>query len=183
MYQKTVCFDFDGVINSYVSGWKGIDVIPDPPVEGIGKEIEKLRSNNIKVVVYSTRCKESKGIAAIWAYLKKHKIMVDDVCVEKPIAYAYIDDRAICFNGNTEGLANRVLNFENWLNKDEDAVNEYLTNLSAQICDVFENLLESEDITIPDDQREGAEEEARLFGMKYYEVEDSIKDILRKNFL
>ena len=90
--------------------------------------------------------------------------MVDDVCVEKPIAYAYIDDRAICFNGKTEGLANRVLNFENWLNKDEDAVNEYLTNLSAQICDVFENLLESEDITIPDDQREGAEEEARLFG-------------------
>lgn len=32
MYIPTVSFDFDGVIHSYRSGWKGAAVIPDPPV-------------------------------------------------------------------------------------------------------------------------------------------------------
>ncbi len=29
--KQTVVFDFDGVIHSYTSGWKGATVIPDPP--------------------------------------------------------------------------------------------------------------------------------------------------------
>ena len=29
-----ICLDFDGVIHSYTSGWKGAAVIPDPPVPG-----------------------------------------------------------------------------------------------------------------------------------------------------
>lgn len=31
--KKTICLDFDGVINSY-SKWTGYDDIPDPIVEG-----------------------------------------------------------------------------------------------------------------------------------------------------
>ena len=42
MYIPTVSFDFDGVIHSYRSGWKGAAVIPDPPVEGIKEVIEQL---------------------------------------------------------------------------------------------------------------------------------------------
>lgn len=36
-HKQTICMDFDGVINSYESGWTGEANIPDPPVPGIGK--------------------------------------------------------------------------------------------------------------------------------------------------
>ena len=35
----TVVLDFDGVIHSYSSGWRGKTCIPDPPVPGIREEI------------------------------------------------------------------------------------------------------------------------------------------------
>ena len=31
MPKPILCLDFDGVVHSYTSGWKGADVIPDPP--------------------------------------------------------------------------------------------------------------------------------------------------------
>jgi hypothetical protein len=32
--RRTVCLDFDGVVHSYRSGWRGATVIPDPPIHG-----------------------------------------------------------------------------------------------------------------------------------------------------
>jgi hypothetical protein len=34
MRKPILCLDFDGVLHSYTSGWKGAAVIPDPPVPG-----------------------------------------------------------------------------------------------------------------------------------------------------
>ena len=31
---KILCLDFDGVIHSFTSGWRGAGIIPDPPVPG-----------------------------------------------------------------------------------------------------------------------------------------------------
>lgn len=115
--KKTVVFDFDGVINSYKSGWKGPTIIPDEPVEGIKEVIAKLRELNYEVVVVSTRCAAPKGIRAIYAYLNKYGIEVDKVLKEKPPAAVYIDDRAICFNGDCNGLVDKIVNFKNWLGK------------------------------------------------------------------
>ena len=117
MRKKTVVFDFDGVIHSYKSGWKGPAVILDPPVEGIKETIAQLRELNYKVVVVSTRCTTEKGIQAIKRYLEKYEIVVDDVCKEKPPATVYVDDRAIHFDGNCNGLVEQITNFKNWLGK------------------------------------------------------------------
>lgn len=46
--------------------------------------------------------------------------------------------------------------------------------LSATILGFVENLLEEKDITIPSDDRMGSDEEARLFGEEYYNLEDKI---------
>ena len=49
---------------------------------------------------------------------------------------------------------------------------------AASICDCFEELLDKFNIDIPNDSREGYEEEAHIYGNTYYELEDEIKEIL-----
>ena len=55
-----------------------------------------------------------------------------------------------------------------------------LTNTADDIIDIFEELLDRLDITIPDKWREGEEGEARIFGDTYYELENKIVERLRK---
>ena len=113
---KTVVFDFDGVIHSYASGWQGIDVIPDEPVQGIKEALEEIHNAGYKVVIVSTRCTDFVGEEAIIKWLIKHGLIcyVDKVCKEKPPAIVYIDDRAICFDGKPETLLNRIEDFKPW---------------------------------------------------------------------
>ena len=112
--KKTVVFDFDGVIHSYISGWKGENVIPDPPVVGIKEIIDDLRSTGYEVVVVSTRATSVAGRIAIRKYLKDNQIQVDLITHEKPPAVVYIDDRAICFDGHAETLLDKINNFKPW---------------------------------------------------------------------
>ena len=114
---KIICFDFDGVIHSYLSGWQGIDVIPDLPVEGIREEIKRIRDGGYNVHVFSARCREQIGIDAITKYLEKHNIVVDEVSKTKPPAIVSVDDRVICFDGNTHGLKEKIDSFKPWTEK------------------------------------------------------------------
>ena len=114
--KQTVIFDFDGVINSYSSGWQGAAVIPDPPVAGIREAISRIR-RYYRVVVVSSRCYQPGGIDAIKSWLKKNGIQVDDVTDEKPPAKVIIDDRAITFDGDCEALLEKINTFQPWTKK------------------------------------------------------------------
>lgn len=111
---KTVVFNFDGVIHSYTSGWKGTACIPNPPVEGIKEAIEEIRSAGYRVVVVSNRCKLESGRRAISRYLREYDITVDEISAEAPPAIAYIGDRALYFDGNSSNLLDKIKNFEPW---------------------------------------------------------------------
>ena len=52
--------------------------------------------------------------------------------------------------------------------------------IAIQILDLFEDLLADNGIYIPDDDREGGEDEACIYGTTYYDLEDDICDILQK---
>ena len=116
-----IAFDFDGVIHSYTSGWQGEGVVPDPPVPGIKESIEALRAAGYEVVVVSARANSHTGTMAIADYLKKHGIEVDQITNHKPPALVYVDDRAICFDGNAAGLVEKIINFRPWNAKEEKA--------------------------------------------------------------
>ncbi len=108
---KTIVFDFDGVINSYKSGWEGAGVINDPPVVGIKELIADIRKNGDKVIIQSSRCDSEVGLNAIKDYLEVYNIEVDDITNQKPPAAIYVDDRAICFNGDCNNLRRQISKF------------------------------------------------------------------------
>lgn len=117
--KKTVVFDFDGVIHSYTSGWQGETKIPDPPVPGIDRALKALKDVGYEVVIVSTRCSSIFGRMAIENWLDMYGMthLVDRVCKEKPPAICYVDDRAIRFDGNPDGLLSTIQNFKPWYQK------------------------------------------------------------------
>ena len=122
MAEKTVVFDFDGVIHPYTSGWQGIGKTPDPPVMEAVEAIRRLRRRGYKVIVVSARCGVPAGMSAIKRYLTQHCIDVDGVMAEKPAALAYIDDRAICFVPGMN-LFQAVVHFKPWYESGVEAGN------------------------------------------------------------
>lgn len=112
MGKPILCLDFDGVIHSYASGWKGADVIPDPPVDGAMKFIWDA-TEHFRVAIFSSRSNQIGGMSAMkaWLYVHfrdywgTHATQADDKLseiewpCEKPAAMITLDDRALTFDG------------------------------------------------------------------------------------
>lgn len=112
MRRPTISVDFDGVLHSYTSGWKGASVIPDPPVLGAIEWLTYL-TQDFDVVVCSARASRPWGWWAIRRWLRRelfahwgaHPVIADDalaairVSNRKPAAIVYVDDRAWRFDG------------------------------------------------------------------------------------
>lgn len=135
MKNPIICVDFDGVIHSYASGWKGVDVIPDEPVPGA---IEWLEAHlpvpdavcamapcyeGPVVQIYSSRSKSWLGRRAMKKWLIKHGLHPAYISegllqfpTKKPAAFLTIDDRAICFTG-TFPSAEEMMSFKPWNKK------------------------------------------------------------------
>lgn len=57
---------------------------------------------------------------------------------------------------------------------------EKARELAIKILSIFEDMLAEKDIYIPDECKEGEEDEGRLYGITYYDLEDKITELLRK---
>jgi hypothetical protein len=122
--KPTLCLDFDGVLHSYTSGWKGAEVIPDPPVPGALAFLDLARTH-FRVCVYSSRSAYPTGIRWMQRWLEMHlcaafgpesaeAIMRDvDWPTSKPSAFLTLDDRALTFTGEWPDPA-ELLKFKPW---------------------------------------------------------------------
>lgn len=73
MHKPILCLDFDGVIHSYTSGWKGASVIPDPPVPG-ALEFIVTALDVFEVHILSSRSHQWGGKRAMKRYLREHLV-------------------------------------------------------------------------------------------------------------
>ena len=127
-----LCVDFDGVLHSYTSGWKGARIIPDPPVDGAIEWLRSLlgypenvgigsRYLDFKVCIYSSRSRYWGGRKAMKRWLMKngldkYEIELIDFPLVKPAAFVQLDDRAITFTG-TFPDPKELLKFKPWNKK------------------------------------------------------------------
>lgn len=106
----TIAVDFDGVLHSYTSPWVQAEVIPDPPVPGAIDWLREI-SEDLRVVIHTTRGKTPSGRAAVQDWLVAHGWeggAAVEVTAEKPPALVYLDDRAVRFNGKNFPTAEEV---------------------------------------------------------------------------
>lgn len=137
MSKPILCLDFDGVIHSYTSGWKGCATIPDPPVDGAFEFIERALAY-FDVQIFSSRShqyesfdsglRKKEGTDAMrewcekWAIEALGEIRGRGVMAmikfpaSKPSALVTIDDRTITFDGTWPNLDTLKL-FKPWNKK------------------------------------------------------------------
>lgn len=131
MSAPILCLDFDGVLHSYTSGWKGADNIPDPPVPGAMKFLWEA-NKYFEIAIFSSRSNQPGGINAMQTWLVKHMgdwfkenlydikglTFVEELSFpnHKPPAMITIDDRAIQFTGEWPA-PKQLLEFKPWNKK------------------------------------------------------------------
>lgn len=137
MRTPILCIDFDGVLNSYTSGWKGARCIPDPPVPGAIDWLRSLLTDaecvcamaprflDFDVCIYSSRSRYIGGRRAMKKWLGeqfekagyyKQLIGLIRFPLMKPPAFLQIDDRAITFTGIFPAIK-EMKGFKTWQNR------------------------------------------------------------------
>lgn len=100
--KKTICVGFDGVLNEY--GYEERDL--GEPLTGSKEFIKELR-RKYKVVILTSRSKEQ-----VIDWLNNNGFPSMEVTNRKIPAVAYIDDRAIRFNGSYTPTIYEALNLK-----------------------------------------------------------------------
>jgi len=112
---KIVAVDLDGTLLRY-------DDIEQPlgePIPGMVRVLGELKAVGWAVIIWTVR----SNVDEIRAHLNKHGVPFDYINENpwqppggsgKIAANVYLDDRAVCFNGETEGLVEKIVSFKPW---------------------------------------------------------------------
>ena len=120
---KILAIDLDNTIAEFEHGWKGPNVFGDP-IPGMKEVLNEIQKDGKwKIIIHTCRPDDDN----LRRYLRDNDIPYDSIndCPwidmdgiqhdrSKMYADVYLDDRAIGFNGKTEGLAQRIKDFVPW---------------------------------------------------------------------
>jgi len=109
---RNICIDFDKTICNEDGS----------PTYGVKRALQKIKSRGFLIFIYTCRTNNFLNkhsidkitrIKQIEKYLNKYKIPFDVVLNnDKPIAFAYVDDRAIGFRGDWSKVLREIAQLE-----------------------------------------------------------------------
>jgi len=108
IFKHTILIDLDGVLNEYTGGFDE-DYIP--PIKDGAKDFLENLSKKFELKLFTTR---NKILVTKW--LIEHNIdkYIADITNTKDLAWLYIDDRCVRFNGVYQDLLMQINNFQPW---------------------------------------------------------------------
>lgn len=110
--KRVILIDLDGVLNKYCGNFDR-DFIPDVK-EGAEEFLSKL-SQDFEIKIFTTR---NKLLTAKWLIKNSLDKYVNDVTNTKDLAWLYIDDRCLCFEGSYCEMLTQINKFTPyWKNK------------------------------------------------------------------
>lgn len=105
---KTVCLDFNGVLDTYAGTNRDHSHYTYPMRNGARQFLLDLKSAGYKIVIQTFI--DPAGVRE-WLVDKHVSELVDDVTNIKPAADVYVDDKAICFSGNFSDTLEKISSF------------------------------------------------------------------------
>lgn len=107
-FKRTILIDLDGVLNAYTGDFDKNFI---PPIKSGAKEFLKELSKDFEIKLFTTR---NKIQATKWLIENEVDDYFTDITNTKDLAWLYIDDRCINFDGNYEKLFDSINAFKPW---------------------------------------------------------------------
>ena len=107
-FKRTILIDLDGVLNEYTGNFDK-DFIP--PIKNGAKEFLERLSEEFELKLFTTR---NKILATKWLIENEVDAFFSDITNTKDLAWLYIDDRCLKFNGDYENIKSQINEFKPW---------------------------------------------------------------------
>ena len=107
-FKRTILIDLDGVLNEYNGKF---DENTIPPIKKGAKQFLEALSKDFEIKLFTTR---NKILATKWLVANKIDGLFVDITNTKDLAWLYIDDRCLKFDGDYSLLQEQISNFMPW---------------------------------------------------------------------
>lgn len=107
-FKRTLLIDLDGVLNDYTGNFDK-DYIP--PIKNGAKEFIENLSKDFEIKLFTTR---NKILATKWLIENNIDEFFTDITNTKDLAWLYIDDRCLKFDGDYSILKEQINHFKPW---------------------------------------------------------------------
>lgn len=101
---RTIAVDLDGCLAQYDGNYKALEI--GEPVDKAREFLRSLHELGYRIVVFTSRTNQE----VTWHWLRSHDMAEYVLIVTnvKPLAIAYVDDRAVQFDGDWSNVINRI---------------------------------------------------------------------------